>query len=106
MTTKPLATYVPRDLPPTDNDLMFANKRPDQMTREELLHCAVYFRDAQVEAMHRLAAADRKIKKLQEAVTPAKVKQLDAWLRAHPLDALRGDGSEQYINWQKYEVPK
>lgn len=106
MTEKKLPAYVPRALPPTSNDLMFANKRPDQMTREELIACAVHFRDEHIAAVHRYAAADRRMKKLEEAVTPAMVKKLDGWLKAHAQDSLRGDGSELYINWQKFEIPK
>jgi phage tail tape-measure protein len=88
---------------PSDDDLLYANKRPSELGREDLAKAAVHFRDAHVESVHRMAAMQRRMAKLEEAVPKAKVEKLDRWLKVHAIDALRGDGSEQYPNWQKWD---
>lgn len=102
-TPKALPQYVPRAMPPSDTDLMHAGKRPAEMSREELIVAAVHFRDAHAESVYRMAEMARRMKKLEEAVHPDKVKKLDRWLRAHGTDSLKGDGSELYPNWQKWD---
>ena len=56
---------------------------------------------AEVAAVHRMAEMARRMAKLEEAVPAAKVAKLDRWLKVHHLDAVRGDGSAQYTDWQK-----
>lgn len=97
----PPKPYLRPALPATDADLIYAGKRPGEMVREELIVCAVHFRDAEVAAVHRMAEMARRMAKLEEAVPAAKVAKLDRWLKVHHLDAVRGDGSAQYTDWQK-----
>lgn len=101
--TPKVPQYAPGELPPTDSDLIHAGKRPSELTLEEARACAVRFRDAQVEAVLSLAAAQRRMKKLEEVVPKAMVAKLDRWLKVHPQDAWRGDGGELYTNWQKWD---
>lgn len=82
---------------------MFAGKTPGQMTREELIRCAVRFRDAHVETVHRLANADRRMAKLEEGFSKEQIAKLDRWLAAHPRDSARGDGSPFYTNWRAWD---
>lgn len=81
--------------------LLYAGKTAAEMTRDELAAAALHFRDAHVESHVRMTAMLRRMKKLEEAVGPEKVKVLDKWLAAHAQDALRGDGAELYAGWQK-----
>lgn len=97
------APTLPADLPPTDTELMFAGKRPGEMTNAELIRCAVHFRDEHVAAMHTIAEQARRMKKLEEGYSKEQVKKLDRWLKVHAQDAERGDGAALYPNWQKWD---
>jgi hypothetical protein len=105
-TEKKLPQYVPRELPPSDTDLIYAGKRAQELTREEAIACAVHFRDAHVESVLRLAEAQRRMAKLEQAVSKDKVKKLDLWLKAHPSDQQRGDGGDYYTPWQSWNPPE
>lgn len=106
MTAAPKKPQLRPPLPPSDTDLIYAGKRPVEMMREELIACAVHFRDAHVEATLRTADAYRRMTKLEEAVSRDKIKKLDSWLKAHGRDVNRGDGAALYLDWQKWEETK
>jgi len=83
--------------------VLHAGKTAEEMTREELITCALHFRDAHVKAVFYQAAMLRRIAKLEEGYTKDEIANLDDWLRCHSRDPEKGDGSEKYVNWRQWK---
>jgi hypothetical protein len=84
-------------------DMLYKGKFAHELTREEAIECALHFRDAHADAHQWHAKAERRMNKMEEALTPRQIKQLDRWLADHEHDALKGDGTELWPRWQDYK---
>jgi hypothetical protein len=87
------------------DDLIFAGRRPSQLTKDEAIAAAKHFRTVAYKQFHQLAELGRRMGKLEEAVPKSDIAKLDGWLKAYPLDLYRGDGAMYYADWKKYELP-
>lgn len=77
--------------------LIYADKTIDELSLAELKACALHFRDAHVEAVHRMAAMLRRMSKLEEGYSREALARLDTWLKYHAVD------DERYANWRSPE---
>lgn len=89
-----------------DDAVAYEGKKLCDLSREEAIACAAHFHAAHVEMFNLAANLIRRMRFLEEALPPAKVRELDDWWQAHPTsaihDAQRGDGKKLYIDWQQY----
>ena len=85
-------------------DLLYKGKFAHELTHEEAIECAIHFRDAHMDAFHWHAKAERRMKKMEEAISPTLLKRLDKWLADHAHDAKHGDGRDLWPDWKTYEA--
>ena len=85
------------------NQLLYAGKTAEEMTREELIQCAIHFRDAHLKSVIHQADLLRRMAKLEEGYTREEIANLDDWLRCHIRDPEKGDGTPKYINWRQWK---
>ena len=84
-------------------EVLYAGKTAEEMSREELIKCALHFRDAHVKSTLRQADMLRRMAKLEEGYTENEIANLDDWLKYHIRDPEKGDGTEKYINWRRWQ---
>jgi hypothetical protein len=86
-----------------DNDLIYAGKRIDELSIEELRSCALHFRAAHVKQTLDTANLIRRIDKLELLLDTNARAKLDWWLKNHPNDTYKGDGTVKYPEWTEFE---
>jgi hypothetical protein len=80
-----------RNAKPTDivaTTLIYAGKPVEELSREELIKCALHFRDAHVKTHLDMAKISRRMKEMERALTKEQIAKLDWWLEHMALPAM------------------
>jgi hypothetical protein len=84
--------------------LISRGKSIGELSREELIQCALHFRKAHVETTLRLAEVLRRMSKMELGLTKEQIATIDWWLSKHAHDANRGDGKDLYWPWTEFQL--
>jgi hypothetical protein len=99
-----------RVVPKPRHGLIYAGKPVEELSREELITCAVHFRDAHIQMFRRMANMARRMKEMERKFTKEEIRRLDWWLRKHPPacdDAIHGDGRPIWpMKWTDFRLTK
>lgn len=90
---------APADRP----DLVWAGKPIEAMTREELVAALEHFRSAHIRTTEQMAAIIRRMAKTELALTKEQLECRDWWLRKHPQDIQKGDGTDRHLPWTEFQ---
>jgi hypothetical protein len=66
------------------DDLIWAGLPIDKLSRDQLVACALHFRDAHIASTLRQADMLRRMSKMELGLSKAQVAKLDQWLSEHP----------------------
>jgi hypothetical protein len=86
--------------------MIWAGKRIDELSRDELVKCCLHFRDAHLESLKNQRLIIRHMKKMELALTADQIKQLDWWLARYRQDTEKGDGTDKYYPWTMFEADR
>jgi hypothetical protein len=79
--------------------LIYKGKAAEELTREELIECALCFRDAHVQTVQYNEKILRRMQKMELALTKEQIEMLDWWLSMYPMDSTRGNGEALWPEW-------
>ena len=97
---KPITEYYATSM------MLFKGKHDHELTPREAVDAARHFHAAHLESYAVACKAERRMRHMQEALTPDEIKQLDRWLADHDInqqDCVKGDGQPYYQNWRLYK---
>ena len=81
-----------RDLFPSKpcnpRDILYRGKCPNELSRDELVECALHLKGAHKRLLWQIAIQNRRIDKLEEGYIEEELYWLDVWLKEHPIDVL------------------
>jgi hypothetical protein len=85
-----------------DSGPVWAGKTVWQLTRKELIKCALHFRDAHLSSWIQAANTERRMRHMEEVLTRAELDKLGRWLKYHDViaqDCEWGDGRPFFKRW-------
>jgi hypothetical protein len=71
-----------------------------------LVNCLLHFRAAHISTTLQIALVNRRMSKMELGLTKEQIAALDWWLRVHPRDTEKGDGTDKYFQWPQFKLTR
>jgi hypothetical protein len=90
--------------PCNPREILYRGKTPEELSRQELIECAVHLKDAHLKLIECIAHMNRRIDKLEEGYIEEELYWLDVWLKEYPMNVLyTADDKPRPPDWRTDE---
>jgi hypothetical protein len=74
--------------PRNPRDILYQGKTPEELSRDELVECALHLKAAHLKLIERINYTNLRIDKLEEGYAEEELYWLDIWFKEHPMNVL------------------